>query len=115
MTLPVWSFNGIPFYPVDSSRVAPRWQRQARIQVHNLLGTGVAEFHTFGYQEYRLQVEIFMASQSQAFALENNLGLSGTLAIGDATWTNVILMSVTLKIRDETHVEGSLEFARSGV
>lgn len=114
MALPVWTFEAISFYPVSSEHIAPRWKREARINVQNLIGTGLAEFSQFGYGEYRLEASIYVDSEMRAEDFEAALGTSGTLVMNGTTFTDVMVMAVDMQVRAPTHAEGTVTFARSG-
>lgn len=112
MTLPQWQWGSALFYPISADREIPRWKRELRVGVENLVGTGLAEFNTFGYGEFRLTMEAHFSSELYYLALVNHLGDVGTLSNGVVTWSNVILLSESVK-QVKLGWEGTIEFGRS--
>jgi hypothetical protein len=109
----VWTFAGSPFYPIDSSRIRPEGVRDGRLEVFNLVGTGLAEFNTFGFGEYNLQMDVRVFSDSHATTLKGKHLTMGQL-IGDGTNVTAILADVVLRKARENYYEGSMTFKWSG-
>ena len=61
-----WTFRSVPFIVTGSDRVRPRFEHEPRGSVHNLVGNGVAEFLSFGFQEYRMEVPVLVLMEVQA-------------------------------------------------
>lgn len=115
MALPEWTFKGVPFYLINPDKTKSIWVRQGRYEVHNWVGTGTAEFVTFGFGEYRMQAQIYLSSEIAAQALEGYLLESGTLTDGEVgSWDNVILLDVRIDRKHPDRYEGTVEFGRSG-
>ena len=110
--LPRWQWGSAYFYPISAEREIPRWKRELRVGVENLVGTGLAEFNTFGFGEFRLKMEAYIPDVLYYYALINHLGDVGTLSDGTVTWDDVILLSEDLK-PVKLGWEGSIEFGRS--
>lgn len=111
MALPQWSWKNLDFYPISSDRTPPRWERSSRMEVHNHLGTGRGEFHTFGHGEYRLSTSAYVATLNTGELFEQNQNTSGTFSNGTESWNDVIL--VQAKARDRNGlITVDLEFAR---
>jgi hypothetical protein len=115
----VWTFTppspatAATFYPVDSDRKRPEGKRDGRVEVFNLVGTGLAEFHTFGYGEYTLQMNVTVLSDTHAATLKAAHLKMGTL-VGDGTNVTAILFDVELKKARTDYHEGTMTFKWSG-
>ena len=115
----VWTFtppspaDAASFYPVDADRKRPEGKREGRVEVFNLVGTGLAEFNTFGFSEYSLQMNITVLSDAHAETLRAAHLKMGTL-VGSGTNVTAILFEVDLKKAMDDYHEGSVTFKWSG-